>query len=688
MNSKRLFYTILSFFLMMPLLSYAQGAEEKLVEFFSTNATMEDNPKQHSYNITIFSPDGAWKMQLNYKADSMFGTFTNDDFDLKGSGKNYNYARNPKNDMVFYSFTDMNVTVTDEGNLYRVKANCLTNNNTRFVVEATIDAPQPSEVRTDNLGYARLEPNAFYGTWTIRAENDNYKLGYGVVGEDILGTFYRADMLMPELYDKRAGKQINVLTATALHTKNGDNTDFKIDILGDDHVLYSLTMFNGPFDVQVKEEKTLELSGLMLQDLTEMYGCYQFGAMSEEYGVAIALKPDALSNGRTSWGRDDIIMQYTQLTSFLDNTSVEIFDINAELLKGEDNTTTLKADVLTIDGVMYHVSMYSTDAPSVMPEPKDTVNIDFGHVRMIDYTQGMGTVGLGAVVPDKYQMRFYLNTPELNGEFINEDFIIEMCDIMVVTGDTTYVFHDGKYMTATMEKVDGQIRITADMYCVDEVLYHATMYIDPMKCLEGGDYSIDYDNGVDMVSINMTSEADYAEDGYNEFWLQFQNLENVFDEYDNIVGDGYNFSFYFAHEGPGVSGEYGYSAGTLAEDDYHQFFENKCEVRVAPVAGTLTLEPVEPVSFRIGIMPVRTYLYKATFQWLGQNGAIYRGEGSNILLCINEEGDILSIDESASAIIKQTLEDNGYRVRKVMKDGKIIIEKGNQKYDLQGRVVK
>lgn len=680
MKIRHLIYAMISFLGMLPLHMEAQNTDEKVVEFFSDNATMEDNPKKNNYNITIFSPDGEWKMQLNYYAQGMFGTFTNDDFDLSGSGKNYNYARNPKNDMVFYSFTDMNVTVADEGTLYRIHANCLTNNKTRFIVEATIDAPQPKETRSDDLGYARIQPNSFYGTWNIYAENENYKLGYGVSGDSLLGTFYRADLLMPELYDKQEDKAINVLTATAWHTQDGENTNLRIDILGEDHVLYSLTMFNGPYEIEIVDEETIEMGGMIMQDLTDMYGCYQFGAQNDKYAMAIAVKPEVITSGKKEWTKDDLLLQYTNLLMVDYDYMVEIFDINAKLEVGE-KFTTIQAELIDMEGILYHISM--TSDASAMPQAKDTVNIDFGHVSMIDYTKGLGCVGFGAVMPGKYQMRFYLYTPELEGDFVTDDFNMEMCDMMVVTGDT-YLFHDGKYMNAKMEKVDGQIRITADMLCIDEVLYHATMYIDPMKCLEGGTYAIDMQEGVDMVSIMAGVQNDYS-----EYLIQFQDLTRVYDKDENIVGDGYFFTFYLGHQGPGISGEYGYSAGTLADDAIHQFYENKCEVRVAPVAGTLSLEPVESVTLKIDkLTTIKTFIYKVQFKLLGQNGAIYEAEGNNFLICLTEEGKFIDIDEPAATGIQQSLEEKGYKVRKVMKDGKVILETPTKQYDMQGREVK
>lgn len=660
----------------------AQTDDERVIEFFSTNATMEDDPNKQDYTITIFSPDGEWKMQLNYKSPSMFGTFGNKEFNLSGNGSNFNFVRNPKNDMVFYAFSDMNVTVSNEGNLYRVKANCLTTNKIRFLVEATIDAPQATETRTDDLGYARVEENPFYGTFAIYAENENYRLAYGVAGTSLLGNFYRADMLMPELYDKKAGKSINMLNATAVHTQEGDNTIMKVELLGENLVMYNLTMFNGPYDIATTQEIDVKISGATLEDVSDMYGCFIIYGGNALYQMGIALRPEALESGRLEFTRNDLIMQYTRLHFLEDDSDAEIFDINVTLEEG-GKAIIVKADVKCMDGTLYHITMY-LEEEGFMPEPSKTVDIDFGHVTVLDYTEGMGVVGIGAVVPEKYQIRVYLNTPKLEGEFTTADFNLELCDVMVVSEDS-YAFHDAQYVNASMVKEDGRTYITIDLYGMDDVLYHATMYVDDLKCLqEECTYQISYDDEITMMALRQ------GNDKYGEYTMQFQALDNVFDEDYNIIGDGYFFSFYFAHDGYGVSGNYGYSDGTLADDEPHCFYENGCEVRVAPVAGTLNVTPVKSIrldlGFPIGI--VNTYLYNTSFQFLGQNGSIYRGEGENFLLCINDEGEILKIDENKANSIGETLAKQGMRVRKVLRNGKIVIEHQDAEYDMSGKLLK
>ncbi len=666
--------------LLFPAMSMAQNADETLVEFFSEKATMEDDPNHNNYNITIFSPDGQWKMQLNYTSENMFGTFGNKEFRMDGNGKNYNYVRNPKNDMVFYSFVDMNVTVADEGSLYRVKANCLTSNKMRFIVEATIPAPKAKETRTDNLGYARVQPNSFYGTYAIYAENENYKVAYGIVGSQLTGTFYRADMLMPELYDKKAGKDIKVLSASAEHKKDGDNTLLTASILSDDLIMYELSMFNGPYDIEIQEERNINFTEVILQDISEMYGCYQFGAQNKDYQLAIAISSEAFTSGKTEWTKDDLLMQYTNLLLRADNSMIDIFDIKVRMEK-LDKLVLVYADITSMYGILYNITM-RYEEEGYMPAANDTVNIDFGHVAVLDYSQGMGIVGIGAVKPGQYQMRFYMYTPELKGEFTNSDFIMDNCDVMVVTGNT-YVFHDAKYMKANMEQVDGKTLITVDMLGVDQVLYHGTMEVGELRCMKDGEYPVDVKQGTTMIALQMG----YADD-YGEYNMQLQNIDNVYDDDDNIVGDGYLFSFYFPHNGPGVSGLYGISDGTLADDQVQMFFENGAEIRVGTVACTLDIKPIQPVTFTIYGQRVNSYLYDISFKLLGMNGVIYSGTGQNYLICINMDGDFIDITEDKQDAIEEALAEEGYKVRKFLKDGKIVVEKADRQYDMQGRALK
>lgn len=650
-------------FLLVAALQPVMAEEVRTVTFTTDNAVMEDNPKTGEYNITIFSLDGEWKLQLNYHSDHMFGTFGNEDFNLSGDGRYYNFARNPKNDMVFYSFTDMNVTVSDEGEQYRVSADCKAGSKIRFLVEATIAAPAPKEVRSDSLGYARVVANTFYGTYSIHAENDNYKLAYGIADTDVEGTFYRANLLMPELTDKKSGKAINVSTATAVHTREGDNLNMVIDIVSDELVQYHLTMFHGPHDVEVKQEKSITLTDCILQDLTQMYGCYQFAGQNSQYAVAIALNPDAVESGRTEWETSDIFMPYTTIVDLKTQEQAEIFDMKVQMLLDGD-LVTVKAEALCMDGTLYHITMNFSLGGSV-PEVTDTVNIDFGHAAMLDYTQGLGVIGVGAYVTDKYQIRFYLNTYWLEGVFGNEKFLLDACDIMVVE-DGKFVFHDAKYVTATMEMdEENRTHITVDMIGVDGILYHATMYVDDLDCFYDGEYSLDSKEGVQMVGMELQSGTDEDKD----YIIQFQS-------------EDYVFSFPIVSRMGSIAGNYEFSLGNISSDR-QVIYENGCEVRILPIAGTLDVEPVKEITLSNGTETYNTFIYNVSFGIVGLNNVIYSGKGSNYLLCIDEDGYWIEMDEADG--LRAQLAQQGYKVRKVLKGGKIIIETPDGEYDLEGR---
>lgn len=651
--------------------------EGTTISFFSDNATMEDNPNKNNYNITIFSPDGEWKVQLNYNSDNMFGTFGNEEFNLSGDGKYYNFARNPKNDMKFYSFNDMTATVSDEGTLYRVKADCRTSSgNMRFTIEATIAAPLAKDTISCDMGYARVMPNAFIGSYEISAENNRYKLAYGIIGDQLTGTFYRADILLPELTDKQTGQMIPVRSAYAVHTQDGETTKMTIDILGEDLTMYHMTMFNGPYEVEIKQEVYIDLlSGVVMQDLTAMYGCYQLAGENEEYAVAIAVKPEVIEASSMEWEMEDFFLPYTNIVDYRNQTIAEIQSLHAVLTK-ENGNVIIKAEATCMDGTLYHITMV-VSGNGGQPVAKETVNIDFGHLVMLDYSHGMGTVGMGASVQGKYQMRFYMHTYVLDGDFQNDEFVLDMCDIMVINPEG-FVFHDAKYVTAHMEQQeDGRINITVDMLGVDDINYHGTMYLDPLQCLqEGHTYSLDMKDDIYMVSISEDSDGDNS-----DYILQLQC--NVSDESEVLEG-GYVFSFFFNQKNKSIAGEYGYSDGTMMAD-IHSFCENGCQVRLAPVAGTLTIAPVQQVTLRSGLQTYKTWLYNISFRFVGENAVIYEGQGQNYLVCINPDGQLIEMDESQMDSIAEQLAEQGLKVRKVLKGGRIIVEKQDATYDLNGR---
>lgn len=656
----------------------AQEAAETIT-FTASSTTLEDNPNAGTYTFTLFSPDGQWKAQLFYHStQGPCGTFTSstadgsdDAFDLSGTGRYYNFVRKPSDDMHFYAFTDIAATVTDETTAYRIIADCTASNGTRFHMEGTVPQLIPTTTVTSDLGYAYIVENAFYGTYAIEAENDDYALAYGIASTTLTGTFYRADLLRPELTDKRTGQTISVASATAVHTADGDATQLVIDIISDDLTLYHLTMHNEPVDITITDEYSINMGvNCVLQDLRELYGCYQIGGQNSSFAIALAFKPEAFDGKRTEWTTDDFFMPYTTLLRLFDETKERIIDVRATG-RYEDHLFTLRADITCLSGRLYHVVMGVADE-EYMPEPDATVDINFGRVAVVDYSKGLGTIGIGAVQQGKYQLRFCLNTTELEGNFTTRDVVMDYTDIMVV-GENTYRFHDAQVFKATAVKMpNGRTAIDVNLLATDNVLYHCQMYVDDLACLKEKDepYNLSNADGALMVALQQGADGDYAE--YN---LQYQ------------LADAHEvFSFYFSHRGTGIAGEYAYSDGTLAADEQHTFIENGVEVRIAPVAGTLSITELEEVVLNVGGTRYSSYLYGNTFEFVGQNGVIYRGEGENFLICIDEEGSLVDITTPILDAIHDALASRGYAVRKqIGQDGRISIVAPKATYQVNGQ---
>lgn len=661
----------------------AQTSDDDIISFVASKTVMEDDPNAGTYCFTLYSPDGEWEAQLLYhSSEGMFGTFHTEDFHLQGEGKYYNFVRNPKNDMVFYYFTDISLTVTDEVTAYHISANCLAKNGKRYVMEGSVKALIPTRTVESDLGYAYIVENPFYGTYTFSAENDDYSLAYGIVSQNICGTFYRADILLPELTDKHTGEAIKVASATAVHTSEGDTKHLTIDIISEDLTLYHFTMYNAPLDIDITDEVTVNLGlGCVLQDLRDMYGCYQVAGQNSGFAFALALRPEAFERTPLEWTIDDVFMPYTRLIRTMDDVTTEetIVDIKA-VGHTEPHLFTVVADVLCMSGRLYHIAMGVTD-DEYMPEPKETVEINFGKVAVVDYSRGIGTIGLGAVSQGKYQLRFCLNTHDLEGEFSTSDIVPEFTDIMVVK-KTTYSFHDAWVFKAKAVKgANGRTYIDVNMLATDTVMYHATMYVEALQCMEETDYDLSDAAGATMVALQEGADGDYA-----EYTLQFQLVPE--DQNPILpITDGQVFSFYFAHRGEGIAGTYSYTDGSLAPDERHTFYEGGTEIRVAPVAGTLNIAQKESVNIYFDDLRYATNIYNIEFHLVGQNGVVYNAAGDNFLICIDSDGDLTEVSEPLLDAIQSTLAQRGYDVRKTMKEGRVLISTPRGTYTTAGQRV-
>ena len=338
---------------LLPFTSIAKPVASDTISFSTNQVEIEDYPNQGEHCIAMFSPDGNWKMQLYYWADGLFGEFDNESFKLTGDGKYYNFVRNPKNDMQFYSLTDIQLKVTDELTNYRIEANCKASNGTRYLVEGTYEVPMATDTVRSDLGFAWMMHNGLYGTYTYKAENDHFSLEYGTVGELPEGKFYTTDLLMPELYDKKEGRKIIPTGAMAVHEWRNDTLWMTLSLLSEEAVLYELTMYQTEREPEVTgEEEIVMTEDIILMDYTMEYGFYQLSAHNQEWAVVLTFEPILTDENTTGRIELALSLPYTKLLHIADEQLLDLYKATAWIENGMAS-----ADLYCTNGMLYHIVM-------------------------------------------------------------------------------------------------------------------------------------------------------------------------------------------------------------------------------------------------------------------------------------------------------------------------------------------
>ena len=92
----------------------------------------------------------------------------------------------------------------------------------------------------------------------------------------------------------------------------------------------------------------------------------------------------------------------------------------------------------------------------------------------------------------------------------------------------------------------------------------------------------------------------------------------------------------------------------------------------------------DPLALNISGKTYKTHYYEVSASVLAENGIIYHLEGTTFLLCVNAEtGEWVELTENMSAL-NDALMEHGFRVRKVLRDGRILIECADGTFDMQG----
>lgn len=664
------------------------------IQFVADRVEAEPDPNHGEYVFAMWGSalDEEWKLQIDYYADSEFGTFGDDDFRLTSGGGSYNYLRKAKNDMWMRQFKHLDVTVENVAGATRIWLNGLIQDYgqwRRVLVEAELAAPAPTDTVEIDLGVVRQVPNSFMGYSILEARNEEYSLEFGITGtaELEVRTYYAVELLKPVLV-RLPADTIAAASAQLVVTETAkeDVLSVNLDLLSVDNVLYRIGMQTSDV-VEICDTVRVDCYSALLRDLSDTYGIYQFYGEAEEYNVALSVTKATIEQNVTQIPGDSIVMAFTTVASKSDERTVRICQASAEVMldaAGEQVSEVL-AELVSTEGVLYRVTFPFEGGD--LPSANDTTYVDCGAdgVGRVDYSLEQGWVGL-VFAHDEADVHVALMAENgLEGNFGSDCFDYSQCYVTTYSeGDEVIRFADVELAQMSIRNDDGERHFELDVITVGNHLYHFTASMPQKKALSGE--SVNYQ--IDEVSAQMVAlisdMSETGEEHLHAYHMQIQRSDDK-DECGELLGDVEIWNFGFEQsQVDGVHGLYDYepAAGdvSVALDlgMTHFVQEGKTEILLAPVSGNLSLEVQERIELELedgGCY--RAFVYQVRAEILARNGITYEVEGATYLMCADAEtGALVELSEEAWSRLREVLAERGVQVRKVWRDGVMMVERG------------
>lgn len=694
---KRVFSLCTMLFALCTLL-FAEHIPADTISFTATKVVSEPDPNNQNYCFTFVGPvDGFdWKMQLDYYADSMYGTIGDEECRLpKGGGANMNWVRKEDGKYnIFYGYhveatvaTDGLNTIIDVEGLYRENKWGSTDTTWHYVkVHAVEKAVEPKRTVDITMGWVAVIPNAFLEYIILNSQNEDYSLAFGVsrISELKAGTYYSADLIRPDFVELATGDTIRPLTAQLEVTdaETPGQFDLMLSLLSTDSVMYHLAMYTDMPEPTDTVRVTCRNSKIM--DYTMEYGFLYVTGQSADYQMGLALNPEAFSQDR--FEASDVNLSFTQIV-YHNEQVIRVHSAWGTIGEDEKGLPLINASLFGVDGVLYEAAFVCGGLPFATDTTVITCG-DKGVVR-VDYTQGEGRMGLVLMGKTDTQNEaqvylFFRNDYEMNTFLTKDAFDYERSYITTVEG-TSIVFHDLAAAEMALQKdAEGVLSIQVEAVGINSVLYQVSASMAPKYFLTG--------NGMDVVEYTIDSEDEGSlmaavRDGYT-YQLQFQRA----DEWDEgvPVGSFEAWSFVFTQDTiDGITGKYAYSDGTLDLNERHTLQEDETEILIAPIDGSLSLQATGQVIVPGEVIgrttDYKTHMYQIEALFMGENNMVYHLLGSNYLLCLDDAtGDFVELTEDRITALDEALAPQGLRVRKVLREGMLLLESTEGTYHISG----
>lgn len=665
-----------------PVSVWAQSAAIVPVDTIEMTATsVRPELDYNNGNFTYTLQDATWKVQVCYVGTDNYGSFTEADFYTEGSGS-FNYIRNTRNDMQFWAFQTASIVVTNELGGTRIEVNALIKSGStqwrRVLAHGLIPAPAVVDTVKMDMGQVAVQEDAFNNAIIMEAANADYSLAFGIGGQNHLtaGTYYMVDLLRPELVNLHSSDTIVADEALLVVTENGPYLDLAFSLRSEDDTLYQISMHTGA--TVVTDTVAIDCYSTQVSDYTSSYGFVLLAGESADYVASIALAPDS-----------SVVYAFTTVARKSDQTTIRITDASLSVVTEADGHRSLRAELVGTNGTMYVVTLPVDYAR--LPEAVDTINVDFGNgVGRVDFSQGMGMMGLTLTKAGELDAHVvFYNGGSMKGLFDADYFDYDGCYITLYEENNLISFHDIKAAEIRLDSINDTLHITLDAINLGDTLYHMTAYLTPKRSLADGDHTYDISYAADGTGYDMVALQTYAGDDQYIYRIQFQRAD-AWTTTGEPIGDAELFEFRILQANwDGIQGTFGYSEDNMDPDRHHTIYEGGTEIYLGPVAGTVTFAPLQKVVAQLSAsQKYNTYLYAISAQFVAENGQIYSLTGQNALICVdNVTGAFVELPEAELTALEDVLEEQGMRVKKVLENGVLLIEKEGQTFDATGRLI-
>ena len=463
----------------------------------------------YDWFIAIADADLTYVINLDYFSDSFAGSFTEEDMDMYYSYIQYLDEEGYTN---YIDIEEATLVVTDDENGKSADVTILGSDGKVYVSYA-YEAPIPEAKGEKTLAYTTAELLDFTlssGMWQFWAEENGWYTSIVMAAEQVEGEYTRMDMADPyynyiAYFTETDTTVIDMLDINAKVTREGKTWTLVADALGNDTIMYHITMsYTKPDPV---DTVSIVATDLYIDEF-EFWG-YVFAtadASNDEYSVLLSANQYLTAGEYTS---GNFSLSSCEITDKVAKETIGLTEVNVTVA-GEGNGRTIVGEVVGDNNVLYQL-----DLSYVVPEVADTVKVVFETPGVAEWYDADSDY---FIYNENEEYFVYLDmiTEKNNfvGEFAAEDFILTYTAMgEIVDGDSTMIMAaDAKaVVTAIGESL---VHIEAEITGKNGTLYLVSTDVQlPGKGLkydtEEGEVNRTY--AADEITITTDYVAQYGE---------------------------------------------------------------------------------------------------------------------------------------------------------------------------------